>query len=99
MDGSMTITAAGASITIAAGSTRVPIPTDGSGNVPNYVRLAATGQACIRVGNSSVTATATDTLVQNADAIILRTIGMTHIAAIATGTPSGVVQISPLDDR
>lgn len=99
MDGSITIIAAGATITNSLTSTRVAIPTDSAGNIPNYVRMASTGQMCVRAGNSSVSATTNDTLVQNADSIILRTIGMTHIAAIsATGTTSGYLQISPLDD-
>ena len=100
MDGSITIVSTGVSIANSTTSSRVAIPTDSSGSIPGYVRVASTNQMCMRAGNASVTATTNDTLVQNADAIILRTLGMTHIAAIsANGGTSGYLQISPLEDR
>lgn len=99
MDDGYTILKTGGNITIASTSTAIPIPTNSAGNVPVWSRLAATGQCCVKPGNAGVTATTSDLLVQNVDAIIVRTFGMTHIAAIAaTGSPSGFLQISPLED-
>ncbi len=99
MDGAITVAKTGGSITIAASSASIPIPTDSAGNIPVFCRLAATGQCCVKVGIGAATATTNDLLVQNADAVILRTLGFTHVAAIsATGSPSGFLQISPLED-
>lgn len=98
MDDSLTITKTGSIISFTGTSANVAIPVDQSSQVPKHVRLAATQPCYVKVGTTSgITAAVGDILVQPADSIILRTIGLTHIAAVQVGT-AGVLQISPLDN-
>ena len=96
--GFLVITQAGFSAATGAASARSAIPTDGSGNRPNYIRVAARNECYVKLGDSSVTATTNDILVQNADSVILR-VGKadTHIAYIQ-GVAAGQVNVSPLDN-
>lgn len=93
-----TIINRGKTITTGASSTSTTLPTASNGTAAKYCRIVCTGQAYVAVGNSSVTAAAGDMLIQNADGVIIRTLGNTHIAAIQVGT-SSVVQVSPLEDQ
>lgn len=96
--GFINVTVAGTSQATGAASARVSIPVDGSGNRPSYVRIAARNECYVKIGDSSVTATINDILVQNADSIILQCPkAATHIAYIQ-GTAAGQVNIVPLDN-
>lgn len=96
--GFIVATVAGFSAATGGTSARTAIPTDGSGNRPNYVRIAARNECYIKIGDSSVTATTNDILVQNADSIIIQVPkGATHIAYIQ-GTAAGQVNVTPLDN-
>lgn len=96
--GFLTITGACISAATGAASARSTIPTDGSGNRPNYIRVAARNECYVKLGDSSVTATTSDVLVQNADSVILQ-VGKanTHIAYIQ-GPAAGQVNVCPLDN-
>lgn len=96
--GAVSINSVGTTLTSAVASSNATIPVDAAGNVPRYVRIAATAAAFIKLGVGAPTATANDILVQPADAIILHIpSGVTHIAAIRD-TADGKVNVSPLDN-
>ena len=96
--GCLVVTAVGVSAATGAASARSPIPVDGSGLIPNYVRIAARNECYVKIGTVAVVATGNDILVQNADSILLRVgKGDTHIAYIQ-GVAAGQVNIVPLDN-
>lgn len=92
------VVATGAIIAFTGASARVAIPNDSSGTLPKYIRVAANAACYIKIGNSSVAAAAGDLLVQPADAVVLKVMNQTHIAAVQVSA-GGTVQISPLEDR
>lgn len=85
-------------ITTSATSASVAIPNDSAGNRARCILVASTQPARFRVGNSGLTAVATDTLIQPQNNMALFVAGHTHIAAIQEGAP-GKVSITPLDDQ
>lgn len=94
----ITVTKTGVSQASGAASAGTTLPTDSAGNIPRYVRVAATAPACFRFGYGSLpTAVATDLQVQPGDAVILTTNGATHFAVIQVSA-GGVVQVSPLEN-
>lgn len=96
--GFITVSRVGVSAATGATSTRSAIPVDGSGNIPNYVRIAARNECYAKIGDGAVVATTNDILVQNADSVILRVgRGDTHIAYIQ-GVAAGQINIVPLDN-
>lgn len=96
--GFIVVTVAGFSAATGAASARTAIPTDGSGNRPNYLRIAARNECYFKIGDSSVTATTNDVLVQNADSVIIQVPkAATHIAYIQ-GTAAGQINVTPLDN-
>ena len=96
--GFFTITGQCFSAATGAASARTALPTDGSGKIPNYIRVAARNECYVKVGDSTVVATANDILVQNADSATLRLgKGDTHIAYIQ-GVAAGQVNVCPLDN-
>ncbi|MEY4429855.1 MAG: hypothetical protein RLZZ182_2544 [Pseudomonadota bacterium] len=96
--GFLHVTKVGFSAATGGASARTAIPTDGSGSIPNYVRIAARNECYIKIGDSAVVATTNDVLVQNADSVIMRIgKGDTHIAYIQ-GTAAGQVNVTPLDN-
>lgn len=98
MDDFFTVTVTGVSITTGAASSGGALPNASSGEVPRYVRIAASVAACVRIGVGAQTAVATDLLVQPGDAVILAVPrGCTHVAAIQLAA-AGVVIVSPLED-
>ena len=97
MDDSLQIFKTGANISFTGTSASVAIPTAQDGNVPRYVRVAATQACYVKIGTSGLTAAAGDVLVQPADAVILCTNGCTHIAAIQVSA-AGICQISPVEN-
>ena len=98
MDDFLTVTVTGVSITTGAASSGGALPVASSGEIPRYVRVAASAAACVRIGVGAQTAVATDLLVQPGDAVILAVPrGCTHVAAIQLAA-AGVVIVSPLED-
>ena len=98
MDDFLTVTATGVSITTGAASSGGALPNASSGEVPRYVRIAASAAACVRIGVGAQTAVATDLLVQPGDAVVLAVPrGVTHVAAIQLSA-AGVVIVSPVED-
>lgn len=98
MDDFITVTAAGTTITTGAASASVTIPNNSAGEVPRYVRVAATAACYVKLGVSSATATANDILVQPADSVVLQIpSGITKIAAIQD-TTAGKCNVVPLEN-
>lgn len=95
---SISIVKTGATITTGAASVSAAIPTDSSGSLPKYVRVAATAAATVKIGPTGLSAAAGDVLVQPGDAVILKTSGYGFVAALQV-TTTGKVQISPLEDQ
>lgn len=94
----ITVVAPGIQQASGAASVAVNIPACSSGELPRYIRVAATAAACVRLGATTATATAGDTQVQPGDSTILRVpSGYTKIAVIQV-TAAGLVQVSPLED-
>ena len=93
----LTIHKTGVSIATTGTSASSALPTDSSGNIPRFVRIAATAPACVRLGITGLVAVTTDVQIQPGDAIRMSTNGATHVAAIQVAA-GGVVQISPIDN-
>lgn len=96
-EGAVAIFAVGKQQASGAASAGSTIPLDSAGNVPRYIRVAATAAACIRLGGAGVTATANDTQIQPGDALIMATSNQTNFAVIQVSA-GGLVQISPLEN-
>lgn len=76
------------------------LPLDSSGNVPRYIRVAATAPACVRLGAGAQTAVTTDLQVQPGDAVVLSVpLGFTNFACIQASAGGGIMQISPLENQ
>lgn len=88
----------GSVIAFGAASANVAIPTDSSGSLPKYIRVAANAACYVKIGPPGLTAVAGDLLVQPADAVVLKVSNQPNIAAIQVAA-AGTVQISPLEDR
>ncbi|MES2187957.1 MAG: hypothetical protein V4505_25625 [Pseudomonadota bacterium] len=98
MDDFVTVTATGILLTTSGASAGGALPVASSGEIPRYVRVAATAAATVRMGVGAQTALTTDMLVQPGDAqIMVVPRGVTHMAALQVTAP-GVVQVSPLED-
>jgi hypothetical protein len=94
----ITVTTTGVSITTGAASSGGALPNASSGEVPRYVRIAASVAACVRIGVGAQTAVATDMLVQPGDAVVLAVPrGCTHVAAIQLSA-AGIVIVTPVED-
>ena len=89
--------ATGVSITTSGTSASATIPNMSSGELPRYIRVAASQAACVRLGKTTATAVTTDLQVQPGDAVILCVAGCDKIAAIQVAA-AGVVQVSPLEN-
>ncbi|WP_367256513.1 hypothetical protein [Pseudomonas sp. stari2] len=96
-EGAISVVVTGVSITTSGTSASTNIPLCQSGEVPRYIRIAATAPACVRLGNGTVTAVTTDLQVQPGDAVILAVHQLTKIAAIQVAA-AGIVQVSPLEN-
>lgn len=96
--GFYTITSAGFSAATGAASAATAIPNNSSGNVPNYIRVAARNECYVKLGIAGVAATVNDILVQPADSVVLQVPkGITHIAYIQ-GTAAGQINVTPLEN-
>jgi len=93
----LVISATGVAITTSGTSASATIPNTSSGDLPRWVRIAASQPACVRLGKSSATAVTTDLQVQPGDAVIVAVQGNDKVAAIQVST-TGVVQVSPLEN-
>lgn len=91
------IVASGSNITTGAASASAAIPNTSANTEPQFIRVAATAAAYVKVGASGVTAAAGDILVLPEAPIVLRTHGNSHIAAIQASA-AGVVNVCPLED-
>lgn len=97
-EGAISVVVTGVSIATSGTSASANIPLCQSGEIPKYIRIAATAPACVRLGNGTVTAVATDLQVQPGDAVILAVQQLTKIAAIQVSA-AGIVQVSPLENQ
>jgi len=97
-DDAVRITATGTTQATGAASARVALPVTSAGTLPRFVRVAGINECYVRVGDSTVAATANDVLIQPADAVIMVVQGCTHIAFIQ-GTAAGRVSVVPLEDQ
>ena len=94
----ITVTRPGVQMASGAASVSSLLPTDSAGNVPRFVRVAATAPACVRLGKTNPTATGADTQVQPGDAVTMHVpMGYDSIAVIQVSA-AGIVQISPLEN-
>lgn len=93
----ITVVATGSTVTTGAASARITIPNNSAGQKPLYIRVAASAESFVRLGDSTVTATGNDLLIQPADSERLAVGGATHIAYIQ-GPAAGRVNIVALDD-
>jgi len=89
----------GTAISFNATATRVPIPNESAGGSPKYIRVAATQPCCVKIGDSGVTATSGDVLVQPADAVIMKVLRQTYISVIQLGGTAGVCVVSPMEGQ
>lgn len=87
----------GISLTTSAASAPGTIPNNSAGAPAKYIRIAATAAAYVRIGTGAQTAVATDMMIQPGDAVIMSTLGCTHIAALQVAA-AGIVQVSPVED-
>lgn len=97
-ENAITVVATGKAQASGGASAGTTLPTAQSGEIPRYIRVAATQPACFRLGWGSLpTAVTTDLQVQPGDAVILSTNGASHFAVIQVSA-AGVVQVSPLEN-
>ena len=98
MDDFITVTVTGKSVASGAASAGTTIPLDSSGNLPRFIRVAATNPACFRMGAGTQTAVITDLQIQPGDSEILHVPqGVTNFAVIQVSA-AGIVQVSPLEN-
>lgn len=95
--GPVGITASGSNITTGAASASVAIPNTAAGDRPQFVRVACTVAAYVKVGASGVTAAAGDILLNPEHQLLLKVRGHTHVAAIQVSA-AGVVNVSPVEE-
>lgn len=96
--GAITVTATGKSQASGGTSAGTTLPVAQSGEIPRFIRVAATAPATFRLGWGSLpTALTTDLQVQPGDAVILSTNGASHFAVLQVAS-AGVVQVSPLEN-
>ena len=98
-DGYVTVLAPGVQqATGASSSGAISIPVCLSGELPRYIRVAATAAACIRLGVAGVAATGGDMQIQPGDSQLMEVpLGVTKFAVIQVST-GGQVQVSPLEN-
>lgn len=91
------VVATGFTAATGAASARTAIPNDSSGRAPNFIRIAGTNGFC-KIGDSGVTATANDMLIQPGDSqIVAVPKGVTHIAYIQNAA-AGQINVVPLEN-
>lgn len=95
---SLSVVKTGTTIAVTGVSAAVGVPTDSSGSIPKYIRVAATADCYVKIGPTGVTAAAGDMLIQPGAPIVLKTGFAPFIAAIQVSA-AGTVQVSPLEDQ
>lgn len=94
----ITVVKTGISQASGAASAGGTLPTAQSGEVPRFIRVAATVAACIKIGAGAQTATINDLQIQPGDAALMHVpSGITNFAVIQVSAP-GIVQISALEN-
>lgn len=96
--GTPIITVTGVSITTSGTSASATVPNDSAGNLPRYVRIAATAAAYVRFGKTTATAITTDMLIQPGDSQVVALPGGCDKVAAIQVLAAGQVQVSPLDN-
>lgn len=96
MDDAISVMKTGVTLATSAASASVAVPTDSSGVVPTKIRIAATQDCYVKLGQSGVTAVAGDMLLQAGDSVVLATSKSPYIAALQVSA-AGILQISPID--
>lgn len=96
-EGAIQVFSTGFTAATGAASAATALPVNSAGERPRYIRVAAINESYIRLGQSTVTATANDMLIQPADSALLAVNGSTHIAYIQ-GTSAGKVNVIPLEN-
>lgn len=91
----LTITGIGTALAVSGASASAALPVV-SGSVPVYCRFSTTSACHIRLGASGVVSTTNDLLLHPAESELIRTIGMTHFAALQSSA-AGTLQVSPVD--
>lgn len=94
----VSVVADGVNIATSGASASATIPSDASGNIPKFIRVAASAAAYVKLGKSSATATNVSMMVQPGDAVTMATLGNDKIAALQVAG-AGVVQVSPLENQ
>jgi len=97
-EGAISVNSVGTTLTSAAATSSATIPNDSAGNLPRYIRVAATAAAYVKLGKTSATATTNDMLVQPGDAVILHVPGGIDKIAAIRDTADGKVSVVPLDN-
>lgn len=87
-----------AGIAFNAGSQRVALPNTAGGSAPRAVRFATTQQCRVAVGDSTITAGATDMLFSPQDSGEFWVAGCTHVAVIQEAA-AGNFSVTPLEDQ
>ena len=92
----LTVTTAGIGVATVTASAATALPVDGSGNLPNFIRCAATVACHVRLGLVGQAATTADTMIQPGDAVVMAVPkGITHIAYIRN-TADGFLSVVPM---
>lgn len=97
-DDAIRVTATGVTQATSGTAARFAVPVTSAGTAPRYVRLAAINESYAKAGDSTVTATTNDVLVQPSDCVILNVQNCTHISVVQ-GTTAGRVNAVPLEDQ
>jgi hypothetical protein len=97
-ENAITVVKTGVSQASGAASAGGALPTCQSGEIPRYIRVAASAPACFRMGAGAQTAVATDLQVQPGDAVTLHVPGGFTNFAVIQVSAGGVVQISALEN-
>jgi len=92
------ISATGVSITTSGTSASASLPAMSSGDLPRYVRIAATAAAYVRFGKTTATAVNTDMLIQPGDSQIVAVPGGCDKVAAIQDAAAGKVQVSPCEN-
>ena len=95
--GYVTVAVVGKQLASGAASASSTIPVMSSGEVPRFIRVAATAAACIKLGGSGVVATGNDCQVQPGDSLIMTTNGNTYFAVIQVSA-GGLVNVAALEN-
>ena len=93
----ISVAAVGKQLASGAASANFAIPLNASGQVPVYVRVAATVPACIKFGPAGVVATVNDAQIQPGDSEKFCVNGNTYFAVIQVSA-AGLVNVVPLEN-